>query len=316
MLTVTLCPSLDVSAAVPVVQPERKLRCGEPVLRAGGGGINVARAALRLGRPATALFPAGGSSGEQLCALARADGVPIAVLSIVASTRQNLSITETSSGRLYRFVFPGPPLRPCELESCYDEVLRLARAERHVVFSGLLPTDCPGTYLADLIGAVRRGGSDVIVDTSGDALARAAAAGTLLLKPSVNELCQFAGKPLATHVEFEAAARELLALGDNGAVLVSLAAAGALLVQRERPTIWIHAPSVRVISAVGAGDAMVAGVVVGLERGWSLPESARLGVASGTAAVMTEWTDPLRPVDIEMLLPLVRATDGDELGAA
>ena len=45
MLTVTFCPSLDVAAAVPVVQPERKLRCGEPVLRAGGGGI-VARLTL------------------------------------------------------------------------------------------------------------------------------------------------------------------------------------------------------------------------------------------------------------------------------
>jgi 6-phosphofructokinase 2 len=315
VLTVTLCPSLDMAASVPVVQAERKLRCGEPLLSAGGGGINVARAALRLGQRATALFPAGGSSGEQLCALARADGVPIAAVPIVEPTRQNLNITEMSSGRLYRFVFPGPPLRQCELERCADEVVRLARAERHVVFSGLLPTNCPGSYLSELIVAVRRGGSDVIVDTSGDALAKAAAAGTLLLKPSINELCQFAGQSLATHIDFEVAARELLALGDNEAVLVSLAAAGALLVQRERRTAWIHAPSVRAISAVGAGDAMVAGVVVGLERGWSLPDSARLGVAAGTAAVMTEWPDLLRPVDVETLLPLVRATDGDELDA-
>lgn len=316
MLTVTFCPSLDVAAAVPVVQPERKLRCGEPVLRAGGGGINVARAALRLGQPATALFPAGGSSGEQLCALARADGVSIVVLPIVEPTRQNLSITETSSGRFYRFVFPGPPLDPRELERCADEVVRLARAERHVVFSGLLPTDCPGTYLPELIVAVRCEGSDVIVDTSGDALAKAAAAGTALLKPSVNELCQFAGRTLATHVDFEAAARELLALGDNEAVLVSLAAAGALLVQRERCTVWIHAPSVRVISTVGAGDALVAGVVVGLERGWSLPASARLGVAAGTATVLTESPELLRRADVETLLPLVRATDGDDLDEA
>jgi 6-phosphofructokinase 2 len=157
LLTVTLCPSVDLFATVPVMQPERKLRCGELVLRAGGGGINVAHAAIALGQPATALFPAGGSSGEQLCALARSDGVPIVEVPIMEPTRQNLSIKETSSGRLYRFVFPGPPLRPCELERCHDEVVRLARVERHVVFSGLLPSDCPGTYLANLIAAVRRG---------------------------------------------------------------------------------------------------------------------------------------------------------------
>lgn len=277
MLTVTLCPSLDVAAAVPVVQPDRKLRCDEPVLRAGGGGINVARAALLLGQPATALFPAGGSSGEQLCALARADGVPDRG---AADRGADPPKPEHHRDELWAALplrVPGPPLGPRELERCADLVVRLARAERHVVFSGLLPTDCPGTYLPELIVAVRREGSDVIVDTSGDALAKAAAAGTVLLKPSVNELCQFAGRPLATHVDFEAAARELLALGDNEAVLVSLATAGALLVQRERCTVWIHAPSVRAISTVGAGDAMVAGVVVGIERGGSLPDSARLG---------------------------------------
>ena len=70
--TLTLAPSLDSATITPQIYPEGKLRCTSPVFEPGGGGINVARAIAHLGGTATAIFPAGGATGEHLVALLRA----------------------------------------------------------------------------------------------------------------------------------------------------------------------------------------------------------------------------------------------------
>ena len=62
--TLTLAPSLDSATLTPQIYPEGKLRCTAPVFEPGGGGINVARAIVHLGGRATAIFPAGGATGE------------------------------------------------------------------------------------------------------------------------------------------------------------------------------------------------------------------------------------------------------------
>ena len=74
--TLTLAPSLDSATQTPQIYPEGKLRCSSPVFEPGGGGINVARAITFLGGRATAIFPAGGATGEHLVALLQQENVP------------------------------------------------------------------------------------------------------------------------------------------------------------------------------------------------------------------------------------------------
>ena len=66
IFTLTLSPSLDSATLTAQLYPEGKLRCSAPVFEPGGGGINVARAIVHLGGKATAIFPAGGATGEHL----------------------------------------------------------------------------------------------------------------------------------------------------------------------------------------------------------------------------------------------------------
>jgi 6-phosphofructokinase 2 len=130
--------------------------------------------------------------------------------------------------------------------------------------------------------------------------------GTYLLKPSVNELSGHAGRRLTTTEDITDAAHELLRSGPNHAVLVSLAAAGTLLVTADDGIVLIDAPPLHVISAIGAGDSLVAGVVMALERGCNPAEAARQGVAAGTAATMATGHTLCQPADVDRLLPLVR----------
>ncbi|MDY7106875.1 MAG: hexose kinase [Actinomycetota bacterium] len=304
MLTVTLNPSLDLSASVPVVEPERKLRCTEPVGEAGGGGVNVARVALRLGRDAVALFPSGGSNGAAVATLLAAEGVKLRLVDIDGSTRSSLAVTDASNGHQYRFSMPGPTLSDAERAEIAVAVEAAAADQSVVVISGSNPPGTPEGYIAELIG--RCGDARVVVDTSGPALAEAAAAGVALVKPNVNELVAFAGEELHDQHAYEAAGRQLLALGATEAALISLGPAGALLIEHDGPATRIPAPSVRVVSTVGAGDSMVAGASTALDTGQSMVDAARLGVAAGAAAVITPGTELCRPADIERLLPLTR----------
>jgi 6-phosphofructokinase 2 len=308
ILTVTVNPALDVWASVPLVEPDHKLHCTDAELTPGGGGINVARAVRRLGGSAAALFPCGGSSGELLCDLLRHEGLSILTVPTFGITRESFSVKELDTGHQYRFVLPGPMLSDDELSACITEMVHHADPASFIVLSGSLPTGLTAERFAAVVAAARRRGARVVVDTSGPALATAAHEGTYLIKPSVNELSGHVGHRLTTIDEIAAAAVDLLNSGPNHAVLVSLAAAGALLVTADEPPTIIHAPAVQVVSAVGAGDSLVAGLLVALEDNQPLVEAARCGVAAGTAATIAAGHTLCHPDDVARLLPAVRTS--------
>lgn len=93
--TLTLAPSLDSATITPQIYPEGKLRCSAPVFEPGGGGINVARAIAHLGGTATAIFPAGGATGEHLVALLADENVPVSTS--MRRTGRVRTCTSTSS---------------------------------------------------------------------------------------------------------------------------------------------------------------------------------------------------------------------------
>jgi fructose-1-phosphate kinase PfkB-like protein len=69
---------------------------------------------------------------------------------------------------------------------------------------------------------------------------------------------------------------------------VTAAAAGAAVGGPEGAW-WVDAPRVAVVrNPIGAGDALVGGLGVGLERGLGFADAVAFGVACGAASVETE----------------------------
>ena len=159
--------------------------------------------------------------------------------------------------------------------------LRLCRA------SGILPVGTPVDFYARLAALAIEMKFRLIVDSSGEPLRYAATKGTFLLKPNVRELACIAGQVPASDADVETAARFLVTARGVGAVVVSTGAAGGLLVEGQHAT-RIAAPLVQIASRIGAGDSLVAGIVVALARGGTLEEAVRYGVAAGAAAVMAK----------------------------
>jgi 6-phosphofructokinase 2 len=315
IVTVTLNPAIDVCTAVPWIEPERKLHCTDADMSPGGGGVNVARAVRRLGGVATAVFPWGGTTGALLCELLQDEGIPLLPVRASGMTREDFAVTELTTGRQYRFILPGPTLSADELDGCVRAMLGAVTPGSIVVLSGSLPAGVEPSHLAATASMARQRGARVVVDTSGPALGEAAQDGVFLLKPSVNELRGHAGHDLTTEVEIADAAQQLLQLGPTDAVLVSLAAHGALLVRTGMPPARICAPAVRAVSAIGAGDSLVGGLVLALERGNDLLEAARHGVAAGTATAISSGHALCRQADVDRLLPEVYTRSLTDLAA-
>ena len=304
IVTVTVNPALDVSFEVDQVIAERKLRCTRPVMHPGGGGINVARVALRLGQAARALWVGGGRDAPVLGDLLDHEQVPHERLPTRDELRRSLHVEERATGDMFRFVMPGAELTDDEQAHILDRVAALDGVA-YVVLSGSLSPSLPVDFYARLAERCPRE-ARVVLDTSGDPLARGLAGRIYLVKPNRNELSRMVGRELADHADLARAARELIDAGRVEVVAVSLAEDGLLLVTREGPE-HVAAPTVEMVSAVGAGDSTVAGIVVGLARGMPLTDAARLGAAAGSAAVMTEATELCRPEDVARLFAELQA---------
>jgi len=302
IITLTMNPALDIATSADVIRPTSKVRCSEARHDAGGGGINVARIAKALGVDVTAVFPAGGSTGAVVEDLVARAGVTARVVPIVGATRESFTVTERTSGQQYRFVLPGPHLTVVEQERCLDELRTLAGSADYVVASGSLPPSVPQDFYQPVADICRETGTLLVLDASGGGL-RNIASGAFLIKPSLRELREYFARELATESEQVAAARELIDRGVSQSVVVSLGADGALLVTSQTAERFSGIPA-RVVSAVGAGDAMVTGIVVGLTRGWPLVEAVRLGIAAGTAMLLTPGTAVPARSDVDHFLRL------------
>jgi 1-phosphofructokinase len=170
-----------------------------------------------------------------------------------------------------------------ELDALERDIRRLAAPGRWMVLAGSLPRDAPAATYRRLADVVHGAGGSIALDTSGAALGVALAAGPELVKPNRAELEELVGRPLPDRPALVTAARELAASG-VGTVVVSLGAEGALFV-RGGEAVFATPPPVPVASTVGAGDAMVAGTLLGTLRKLPLPGIAALATACSAVAI-------------------------------
>lgn len=300
IVSMTMNPAIDKSSTVPHVVAERKLYCKPPRFEPGGGGVNVSRAIKKLGGKSVLLYPGGGLTGERLKELLDKEDLVHQPFPIEGLIRESLVILEESTGQQYRFGMPGPEVQKKEWEQFLRELSVIEPSPDYLVASGSLPPGLPVDFYARVARIGKNRGAKVIVDVSGEALKQALQEGVYLIKPNVREFRELVGKEFTEESQIKASAQKMIEKGRCEVLVISLGAAGALMVSREFAE-HILPPTVPIISKVGAGDSMVAGIVLSLARGKPLRESVLFGVAAGTAAVMTPGTELCRREDVERL---------------
>jgi len=280
IFTVTLNPALDRTLTVPRLTLDEVLRVAALRLDWGGKGFNVSRALKVLGMESVALGLVGGATGDLLerglCSL----GILTDLTPIAGETRTNVVIAD---GEHYvKANETGPTVRAEELAAFISQALAKAGPGDVWVLSGNLPPGVPNDLYAQLIPLLRERGARVFLDTSGEPLQLGCAAAPYLVKPNRAEAESLLDRPIRSEADLSDAAAFCLRQGIRLAAL-SLGADGLLLASDEE-AVLAQPPPVPASHTVGAGDALLAGVLWAHERGLPLIEMARWGVAAGAAA--------------------------------
>ena len=315
IVAITLNPSIDISTSVDRLTPVRKLRCAEPRVYPGGGGVNVARVAVRFGADVELIYPTGGATGQLLRRLVDREGIPNLAIDLKEETREDFTVLEEATGAEFRFVLPGPRFSEDEWRKCLDVLIGLQAKPDFIVGSGSLPPGVPSDFYARVARHAANSGARFVVDTSGEALAAALQQGVFLVKPNLRELNEL------MHVEAEdeetliEASRRMIKSNHAEVVALSLGDLGALLVTRDH-TWRARVPQIDIVSAVGAGDSFLGALLWALVSSHSMPEALRYAVAAGAAAVLTPGTALCDRDDVERLRPLVQIEEVQEHAGA
>lgn len=300
LVTLTLNPCVDVSYDVTRLIEDQKVHANANRFDPGGNGVNVARALKRLQVPAVACAALGGEIGALFERLVSGQVDQLHAVRIAGETRINVTLLQQQPRAQYEVSGVGPTLDAATLQRIAADVLRLAGGGFAVLTGSRMP-GVPTDYYAGLIERLRAQGARAVVDAQGEMLAQAISARPFLIKPNRFEMEQLLGRRLADTEEVISAAQSVCARG-VGWVCVSLGAEGAVLASRDAVYVG-RAPQVPVVSTVGAGDSMVAGLLSGFARADAPADALRLALACGSGTAAQPGTELFEPA----MLPELRA---------
>lgn len=256
-----------------------------------GKGINVAKAVEALGHPVLCLGFAGRRSISAFEEL-NSDLLHADLIAVEGKTRTNITLSDRSAGRETHIRTSGYRVTPEDCGRLAQKIEDTVRAGDIVILSGSLPPGAPADFYRALIGLCRRKSAVTLLDSSGPSLAEGSKAGPDLIKPNLQELEELAGYQLNDHRDMLKAARSLLAMGVSR-ICVSLGDKGIIAVDRTCVLAARVIPRrIEKETQIGCGDALVAGLAVGMQRRLPWEDCLRLGVACGTANLYS--TEPGR----------------------
>lgn len=302
--TLTLNPAIDRTVTIPAFTAGAVNRVTSASDRPGGKGINVAAALAEHGHAVTALGFLGRNNEAPFTAFFAARHISDRCLRLPGSTRVGIKISDPVRNETTDINFPGLTPTCADISALRTQIEEIRGG--WCVIAGSLPPGVPHGIYREFIATLKANGVRTVLDSSGDALREALKAGPDFIKPNVHELEAHIGRALPTEAAVIAASRELVA-GGVGLVVVSRGADGACFVTADE-TVTAVPPAVTVRSTVGAGDAMVAGVVAARSRDLSLADTARLATAFSLSALTRSETSLDPQAEVEAFASRVQIT--------
>lgn len=284
VLTVTVNPAIDQTVIIPNFTVGSVNRVEGVQYAPGGKGVNAASHLADYGEKVTATGFLGRENSAIFELLFSAKEIEDEFVRIAGQTRTGVKISDPVKRETTDINFSGAPPHPADVATLLRRIDR-TQAE-WVVMAGSLPPGIAPDFYRDAIRRLKAKGRKVALDTSGEALRLGIEAGPDIIKPNVHELEEIAGETLGSPEAIVAAARKIVE-GGVPLVIVSAGEAGAYFVTA-REVVVAKPPAIEVKSTVGAGDAMVAGVIAGELRGLTLPTIARLATAFSITAISAE----------------------------
>lgn len=265
---------------------------------AGGKGINVSKVLNNYTVPSTALGFVGGFTGDFIKNNLIKEKVNFDFTTLEEETRINIKMN--NFGVETEIAGKSPFISETLFKDFLNKFSNLKEGDI-LVLSGSVPDSLNANIYSNILETLPVG-VKVILDTRDKPFEEALKKGVFLVKPNKKELEEFFKREILTDEDLLKAGKELQKLGAKN-VLISLGGDGSLLIT-ENNVLRGKAPKGNVISTVGAGDSMVAGIIYGLSQGNSLEESLKYGIASGSSTAFSKGVTTLE--NMKNLLPSIK----------
>jgi 1-phosphofructokinase family hexose kinase len=307
IVTVTMNAALDRTLTVPNFQRGQRHRASQGLTLAGGKGINVARALKRLGYPVVATGLVGGGTGTRIIEMLTSEAILNDFVRIADESRTSTAVVDPTTNTYTEINEWGPRVEEAELEMLLEKLHYLSRGAELVVFAGSLPRDVDEGFYGEAVRELNRRGVQTALDSEGEPLRLGLDAEPFLVSPNQPEAEAIVGQEFHEEQDFALALDELADLGARNVLLTHGEGCFALLREpRGAPRRYrASAPRVEAISAVGAGDVLLAGYIAGRLEGGTAEEALRKAVAAGTASTLEVGAGVVEPREVGRLLPSV-----------
>lgn len=281
--TVTLNPAFDLVGRLKRIEVGEVNTVETLGIYPAGKGINVAKVLADLGvKLSVSGFLGEQNQGDFLQAFQH-NGLDDQFYRIDGKTRINVKITETEAD-VTDLNFLGFEINADDWAKFTTQSAKWHEQFDLVAVCGSLPRGVSPEQFADWLKSLHAQGLKVVLDSSNAALTHGLKASPWLVKPNRRELEVWANRPLNSLDDIIAAAQQLRSEGIEN-VIISMG---------EKGSIWLNGEGVlqaqpprceNVVSTVGAGDSMVAGLIYGLSQGWSKTDTLKFASATSALAV-------------------------------
>lgn len=282
VVTITLNPALDLTGTLEALKIGSVSLVQQSHLHAAGKGVNVAKVLTDLGAQVTVTGFLGQDNTELFHQLFEEIGVKNDFIQVRGATRINVKLVE-SNGEVSDINFPGVQVTPDDISRFENMLFGLAATHDYFVIAGSLPGGVTPEHCAEWIKRLHQLGKKVLFDSSKAALSAGIDAHPWLIKPNEEELGDLIGKTLETPEQCQTAAQTLRSKGIEN-IVVSMGSDGVMWLNQDE---WLraHPPRMNVVSTVGAGDTLVAGLCWGHMQEMPKKDLLRFATALSALAV-------------------------------
>jgi 1-phosphofructokinase family hexose kinase len=298
---VTMAAAIDRTSLVDRLAYDTILRPREVRVLPGGKGVNVCRAARRLGAHVATIGICGGHAGRWVVETLERENLSPHFVSTDAETRTTY-VTIDETGRSVLVYEPAGHVPP----ACLSELLATLRKEllpraAWLVCSGSLPAGLGADTYGQLVAEAKHAGVRSLVDVGGPALVSALREGPDVVKVTRAEAAEALGSP-----SYEGAGALSRRLADAGAGLAVVTDGPHGAAATDGQHAWtIRVPRLRPRNPIGAGDVFSAGLVTALTDGQETADALAYAAAAAAASVLELGAGELDPARVAEIRPRI-----------
>ena len=286
ILTVTLNPAIDKTAFIPNFETNKVNRATNYYDFAGGKGINVASLLSDYGFDVTATGFLGKNNIYLFENLFEKKNIKDKFIRVKSKTRTTVKIINEEDCETTNINFQSSGPKEEKIEELLIYLKENAKNFEWVVLAGSVPNTLDDDIYLKIINLIKPLGVKIALDTSGEPLRLAIENdnGIDLVKPNIYELNDILDKEVN---DLSQAKIEINRLNSKGidTVIISMGENGSLFYKDNKTILAKPIKPQKVLSTVGAGDAMVAGAITAIENGKDLEGCAKLGTAFATTVL-------------------------------